>query len=224
MSRQGVSYEQVAAIADGMVADGEKPTFRTVRSKLGKGSPNTIQRHLAKWQELRPQTAVHHEVSQMLINSFRSEIDVAVARSSSTLLEEIGNLKEALADISKSAEQMEIDLEAEREQRCFVTKERDELGGQKILLENEVRSLKDELGRERAAAERGRIEMAKRELRDEASVSLLEELDKTKKSLEAERATASEAREKAARLEGQLMELRGLIPLAENSPTNRQKK
>ena len=44
MARQGITFEQVAAVADALAGEGQQPTIRAVRERLGEtGSPNTIQ-------------------------------------------------------------------------------------------------------------------------------------------------------------------------------------
>ncbi|WP_221931826.1 DNA-binding protein [Klebsiella pneumoniae] len=52
MARQGITFEQVAAVADALAGEGQQPTIRAVREKLGDtGSPNTIHKHLTAWRE-----------------------------------------------------------------------------------------------------------------------------------------------------------------------------
>ena len=54
MARQGITFEQVAAVADALAGEGQQPTIRAVREKLGDtGSPNTIHKHLTAWREAR---------------------------------------------------------------------------------------------------------------------------------------------------------------------------
>ena len=51
MARQGITFEQVAAVADALAGEGQQPTIRAVREKLGDtGSPNTIHKHLTAWR------------------------------------------------------------------------------------------------------------------------------------------------------------------------------
>ena len=52
--RIGVTYDEVAAIADQIVAGGAEPTIRNVRDRLGRGSYSTIHRHLTAWRDARP--------------------------------------------------------------------------------------------------------------------------------------------------------------------------
>lgn len=51
MARTGISYEEVAAVADGLISKGEQPTINAIRATLGTGSPNTIHRHLTAWKQ-----------------------------------------------------------------------------------------------------------------------------------------------------------------------------
>ncbi|KJZ03183.1 mucin, partial [Halomonas sp. S2151] len=50
MARTGITYEQVATVADALVGQGEKPSIQRIREQLGTGSPNTIHRHLKAWR------------------------------------------------------------------------------------------------------------------------------------------------------------------------------
>ncbi len=51
MARTGITYDEVAAAADGLVSNGEQPTINAIRAALGTGSPNTIHRHLTAWKQ-----------------------------------------------------------------------------------------------------------------------------------------------------------------------------
>lgn len=51
MPRTGVSYDEVAACIDSLVAEGESPTIRKVREALDKGSDTTIHKHVVAWRE-----------------------------------------------------------------------------------------------------------------------------------------------------------------------------
>ena len=54
MARVGITFEQVAAAADALVGEGQSPTIKAVRERLGTGSPNTIHAHLVQWRQARP--------------------------------------------------------------------------------------------------------------------------------------------------------------------------
>ena len=57
MARKGITYEQVAKVANELVSNGERPTTRLIRKKLETGSPNTLQKHLFLWLNDNPATA-----------------------------------------------------------------------------------------------------------------------------------------------------------------------
>ena len=46
---RGISEADVLEAADALLARGERPTIERVRQKLGRGSPNTVNRHLDAW-------------------------------------------------------------------------------------------------------------------------------------------------------------------------------
>jgi len=51
--RPGISYDEVADVANGLFADRVRPTVRAVRAALGRGSATVIGRHLATWEGRR---------------------------------------------------------------------------------------------------------------------------------------------------------------------------
>ena len=54
MARPGITYDEVIAAIDAILAAGEEPTIQRIREHLGTGSPNTIHRHLIAWRQSRP--------------------------------------------------------------------------------------------------------------------------------------------------------------------------
>lgn len=50
MPRKGISYNQVAAVANSLVAEGIEPTYKRVRDALGTGSYNTICKNMSTWK------------------------------------------------------------------------------------------------------------------------------------------------------------------------------
>ena len=83
MARQGITFEQVAAVADALAGEGQQPTIRAVREKLGDtGSPNTIHKHLTAWREARPvAAAAAPELPQALTAAIAAEIERAAAQA-----------------------------------------------------------------------------------------------------------------------------------------------
>lgn len=46
---RGITEEDVHRAADAIVSRGERPTIERIRAELGRGSPNTVNRHLDTW-------------------------------------------------------------------------------------------------------------------------------------------------------------------------------
>lgn len=46
---RGITEQDVLAAADALLTRGERPTIERVRQELGRGSPNTVNRHLDAW-------------------------------------------------------------------------------------------------------------------------------------------------------------------------------
>lgn len=55
MARLGLTYEQVADAADGLINSGTAVTVQTLRDKLGSGSYSTLSKHLTAWKEKQEQ-------------------------------------------------------------------------------------------------------------------------------------------------------------------------
>ncbi len=161
MAREGVSYEQVAAVADALVGDGQQATIRAIRERLGTGSPNTIHRHLCAWRDARPQMAA---VVAALPDALTAAIAAEIAKAASTARAEVeGRLVLAQTEASELAAVGEI-LEGERDTLAehigILTTERDREAATAAERATELGRQGQELQRERSAAEAARIEVA----------------------------------------------------------------
>jgi colicin import membrane protein len=54
MGRVGITYDQVAAAADALLAETGNATLKAVRDRLGSGGMGTIHKHLTAWNANRP--------------------------------------------------------------------------------------------------------------------------------------------------------------------------
>ena len=94
--RAGVSFEQVAAAAQQLLAAGQRPTSRAVRNALGTGSLTTIQAHLAAWQTTQPkQVAAEPVLSDSYKRALHAELHLHASAATAELTEQ---LAEAVAD------------------------------------------------------------------------------------------------------------------------------
>ena len=84
MARPGITFEQVAAVADAIIGEGQQPTINAVRDRIGTGSPNTVHRHLTVWRAARPQSiAAVPELPASLTTAIATEIERAAATARS---------------------------------------------------------------------------------------------------------------------------------------------
>ena len=162
MARPGITYDEVIAAANGLVAKGEELTIMGVREELGNtGSPNTIHRHLTAWKDAQP--VAQRKVRELpgdLQNALLKEIDRQVADARSEVERELVSAQKAAEMLSKEGESLE-DRNAELEE------ENDELTDANGRLEalseerhGEVKNLNDKLDTERKSLEEARIQIA----------------------------------------------------------------
>lgn len=161
MARSGISFEQVAAVADALVANGEEPTTRAVRVALRTGSPNTIHRHLRQWFEQRAQpTAAQNELPSDVIRSVQAALLSAAAAAKAEVTSQLAHARREAADLADAGEALEAELETLREHVRLITSELDSQRGRSAEQATELARAEADLGRERAAAESARLEAA----------------------------------------------------------------
>ena len=160
-----VTYEQVAAVADGLYAQGVKdPGAKAIREELAKragpggpvGSPNTIQRHLMAWRTKdRPREA--SEVPQ-LPPQLAADISRALVAASSVAREKgeerLAQVQTELDELAAAGEAADNRIEELQQDLAARTSERDSMAGQLAQRSAEVVDLKEALAAaiERSAA------------------------------------------------------------------------
>ncbi|NMG42303.1 mucin-associated surface protein [Aromatoleum toluvorans] len=194
-----ITYEEVAAIADTIKATGGKPSPRQIRERHGSGSLGTIHRLFQQWETGQ---GGHAERSAALPAPLQRAVldfiahEVAAARA---------DLEAKLADALAAAN--DLATENERQARRVDTLEdtSEVLRGEKATLTGKVAQMaadldaaRDEAARERQAAEITRTELAKANLRLEAIPGLEKDIERLRKSIDAERAARTDAERLAA--------------------------
>lgn len=211
MAREGITKEQVAAACNTLVAQGKKPTIRSVREQLGDtGSPNTIHRFLTAWQDAQPVTAATSPaLSVGVVNAIASEMAGVVGQVRAELEARLQDELTAAAELAKAGEALEAERDGLLEQVATLTTERDTHAGRAAQLEADVvetnraiEQVRAELGQrieqEQQATEAARVELAKALLRVDANASAVAE-----QRAEIERLRTELARETAARVQAE---------------------
>ncbi len=180
MSRVGVTYDQVAAVADGLIAEDIAPTNKKVRERLGTGSSGTIQRHLATWRSVCPPLAasvtelpvsIVYAISQEILRTkseARAEIEcrLVIIQAEATDLAEMCETLEAGLD-ERSAELTKLTLQI----NTLVVKIQEQTV--------EIDRLTREIERERFTADHARTEVAQTRINLNIQAEKLSELSAT---------------------------------------------
>lgn len=187
MGRYGISYDQVAAVADSMVAENIIPTNRNVREKLGTGSCTTIQDCLARWRNERPQPViVVPELPAIVINALNAEIERVKAEVRVEFETRLVICLEETADLMELGEKLEDELEKRTEELRGVAVERDGLMRTVEELTATISQLNRDVERERHGFDQARIEVAEVRVTVTAQDERIRQLNKTNELLSSE--------------------------------------
>ncbi len=163
--RVGVTFEQVAAAADGLLAKGINPASRTVREVVGTGSLGTVQRHLAVWDagrrkaEVAPVT-LPKEVHESVVNA----IALAVTEARAGLESGLASAKDDLVALGDECEQQAGRIDELEATLDSVHAENQKLSGRIVQLESDAEVVKtDAASAVQAAEEKTKQETAGRE-------------------------------------------------------------
>lgn len=197
--RTGITFEQVAAVADTIAARGDRPTLRGVRAELGSGSMGTIQKHLAAWQGQRRQivtsaATLPTEIQRVILSEIEREVDAARAELEAELAAIKGD-RDTLAD-DNEAQAEQIEQQSARLDEIEATSQQQ--AGRITQLEADLATAWQATERERGIAEQARQALAKAELRLEALPKVEAEVERLRAALEASQARATTAEQLAA--------------------------
>lgn len=203
MARIGITYEQVSAAIDQLIADGMNPTIMGIREVLGTGSPNTIHRHLTTWKAAAP-VVVRKPVDLPgeLKGALVAEIERQAAAARAEIEKALTTAQQEAATLAEAGEVVETENQALLEEVEDLRMERERLAALAAERESELDKLDGELLRERQAAEASRLELAKEQLKTERLAADEVELKVKLKEFEAKatdaKAEAAQAAQNAA--------------------------
>jgi len=204
MARQGISYEQVAAVADALVAEQLKPTLAAVRERLGSGSMNTIHRHLSTWQgQQRPTPRKLSEPNSRLLSALGAELSKVAEEAAAEAEAALAQALSELAVMATNGEALEAERDDLAQQLLEVTTERDTVAGKADEQAAEIERLKQEATRQQDELAGVRRALAQAELRLEAVPRLENELVALRGQLASEQALRATADKAAAVAEAQ---------------------
>jgi len=203
--RQGRTYDEVAAVAERMVARNERPSLRAVRAELGSGSMGTIQKHLSVWQaSRRPAMSGGAGLSAEIQRVILAEIERSVSEARATLEADLAGVKADRDLLTEDNEQQSTQLEQQAADLAARDAIQQQQTGRIAQLEADLAQLNAANAREREATEQARLALAKAELRLEALPRLEAELERLRATLDEERAGRHQAEQQSAVLQAQL--------------------
>ena len=172
MARIGITFEQVAAAADALAGEGQQPTIRAVRERLGgTGSPNTIHKHLTAWREARPiAVTAAPELPQALAAAIAAEIERAAAAARGEIEGRLVQAQAEAVELAAAGETLETERDELATQVAALTTERDTLAGKAEQQAADLADQAQRIQREQQAAEAARVELATARLKIEAQV------------------------------------------------------
>jgi chromosome segregation ATPase len=197
--RTGITFDQVAAIADAFAQRGERPTLRNVRAELGTGSMGTVQKHLSTWQSQRRQivtasATLPAEIQRVILLEIEREVSAARAELEADLAAVKGD-RDTLADDNEA---QAAELEQQSAQLDALEATTQQQTGRIAQMQTDLANAVEAVTRERGVAEQARQSLAKAELRLEALPRMEAELERMRAALETATARAVAGEQLAA--------------------------
>jgi colicin import membrane protein len=204
LGRPGVTFAEVAAVADRIKARGERPTVQRVRGELGSGSLATLQRHFTAWREKNRTGAVESVTLPVeLQRAMLGHIERAAAEARADLQAELAETQSEREALTEELERQGASLAAMEERASTQAGEIERQAGTIGTLERALAEAQEAASRERTTAETARKEAALAALRLESLPTLQADLAELRGKLDAERDARRLAEIAAAELRGQ---------------------
>ena len=161
MARTGITYNEVTAAIDKIIANGEGVTIMGIREVLGTGSPNTIHRHLKAWQSAQPPAKVRVvELPPALADALTQELARQVSEARSEIKDELQRALDDADYLSSDGEKRESDIEDLREQLAIKDNEIGNLKADFDRVTDSLARTQNDLSAERALVNEMRDELA----------------------------------------------------------------
>lgn len=200
-----VTFEQVAAAANALKADGIKPTTRAVRERLGNtGSMGTITKMMQEWttgQDRRTTEAL--VLPPALQRALLDFMDRELAAARAVLEADLVELQQEVGDLATESERQAETISGQVDQLATLAAEKAATEGKAGQLAADLDAARAESLRERQGAEVARTELAKAQLRLEAMPRLEADLAAVRAELVEVRQARVAAEQTAAVLKAQ---------------------
>lgn len=197
MNNSGIQYKDVERAIDALMADGSKVTNDNIRTKLGRGSKNTIHRHFRAWQDSQPRhQAQERKLPDAIFKAIAKEFDEVEARAIASLKAELLEVQHNADELASAGEQLEEKIAALEAQILEANEEKTKLSAMLEHKEDSLKKLESEKLSLQATIEKLMKDLAKADIRLEDYTELKSEHKKTLVKLEAALIEAAELRGK----------------------------
>lgn len=223
MARAGISYSDVAEVADRLLAQGvAQPSAKTIREELARraapgenvGSPNTIQRHLQTWRaQVKVRADAVTEVPAQLVTVLAESLKEAGAMASAETAQRLEALQTEQADLARLGEELEARLAAAQAELALRTSERDTLAGKLAANVDELDRRSAELLTAQRAVEDSRALVSAAEARAAGEQAKAEVLQSQLSQAQADLSRQQDASVRAAAAEASVTGLREQLQL-----------
>lgn len=195
MPRKGISFDEVSAVADCMAAANDKVTIKSVRERLGRGSNNTIHKHLSTWRDKQPQfVPMPTEIPLAILTGITQELARVRQEARAEIEERLVIAQDEAHELAAAGEASEAEIENLEEENSALTKHRDQLQDHIREKDSEIERLMREVERERYGSEQARIETAQIRNRIDIQEGKILDFSATIEQLKSENAIISQAR------------------------------
>lgn len=210
-----VTYENVVAAAEALVADGQKPSVRSVIKQLGGGSPNAVLKLLNEYKAGRPvirssDIELDPSIIAAMVRQMRTVAETATADAEerlSSLNDDLSTLAESNQSLEQRVEQLANELTAAHQQIEQLTSQQHDqqlkFAADLDALKAKSAELAGDLDKERDRANAAQQELGRAQAKAEAVPVLEALIAKLQSDLEAERAARAAAEQRAAVAEAQ---------------------
>jgi len=201
MAREStITFEQVAAAADSIKAQGSKPTSRAVREVLGSGSMATVCKFMQQWQggQVHQSQVADDTLDMAIVRAISNQIAIKVQEATLIASTQLADLQAEASAIITENERQAVEIEIQAVDLSSFQNQCAAYAGRVQQLESEAERLIADLAVERQAAESARIALAKAELRLEAVPRIEAEISAVRVELLLSQKQAAEQHEAAA--------------------------
>ncbi len=210
-----VTYENVVAAAESLIADGQKASVRNVMKKIGGGSPNTVLQLLGEWKAGRPvirssDIELDPSITAAIVRQMQKiagDAAVAAEERTSAMSDDLQTMAESNQQLEQENARLSAELTVVREDvdRSAALQHDNELRYQSELdaLKAKNAEISADLDKERERANSAQQALGRAEARAEAVPVLEALIAKLQSDLDTERTARAAAEQRAAVAEAQ---------------------